>query len=177
MNNEELLQVATVGRLVGLKGELKLHIQSDFPEQFHAGAVFFSEKNVKLTIEKYNNARNTVIFKDFSSREAAQILVNTRLLTSKKDSFEHCDLMDGEFFWFDVIGATVQENGMILGIVEEIERISINDYLIVKTSSELVERKLPKLFYVPYIDRYINRFDSAEKIVYTKDAFGLLENS
>ncbi|MDX1808778.1 MAG: ribosome maturation factor RimM [Sulfurospirillaceae bacterium] len=177
MSNEELLQVAKIGRLVGLKGELKLHIQCDFPEQFHPGAAFLSEKNLKLTIEKYNSAKNTVIFEGYNSREKAAELVNKSLLTSKQDSFINCDLKEGEFFWFDMIGAQVREGDKILGSVEEIERIAINDYLLVKTSIDLVEQKLPKNFYIPYIERYIDRFDNEEKIVYTKDAYGLLENS
>jgi len=36
---ESPIEVAQVGRLVGLRGELKLHIHSDFPEQFCTGNV------------------------------------------------------------------------------------------------------------------------------------------
>ena len=36
----ELLSVAKLGRVVGLKGALKLHNLSDFKEQFKKGACF-----------------------------------------------------------------------------------------------------------------------------------------
>mgnify|MGYP000951624045 CR=1 FL=1 len=39
--NSDIVKVATIGRCVGLKGYLKLHNKSDFPEQFKKGATFF----------------------------------------------------------------------------------------------------------------------------------------
>ncbi len=175
-DNDELIQVAKIGRLVGLKGELKLNIHCDFPEQFHPRASFLTSKNFKLTISSFSPVKKTVSFEGYTSREDAARLVNLNLFTTKEDTFSECNLKDGEFFWFEVIGATLEEDG-ILGVVQEIERIGSNDYLIVKTAEDLVEKELPKLFYVPYIDRYILDFDRDKKIIYSKDALGILENS
>ena len=177
MNEENLVQVAKIGRLVGLRGELKLNIHCDFPEQFHSNASFYTDKNFKLTINSYNPTKKTVSFQDYNTREDAAKLVNINLLVSKDDSVKECNLGDGEYFWFDMMDSKLKENDKILGIVDEIERIGANDYLIIKTSDELVEQNFPKLFYVPYIDRYIIDFDKNEKIIYSKDAFGILENS
>ena len=47
--SDKLLHIATIGKAVGLHGDLKLHIKSDFPEQFVKGAKFFISK--KRTIE------------------------------------------------------------------------------------------------------------------------------
>ena len=38
---DELLEVAKIGKTIGLKGALKLHDKSDFPKQFKKGANFF----------------------------------------------------------------------------------------------------------------------------------------
>jgi 16S rRNA processing protein RimM len=177
MNNANLVQVAKIGRLVGLRGELKLNIHCDFPEQFHQGATFYTDKNFKLIIESYNQTKKTVLFKTFNNRDDSSKLVNVNLLVSKDDSQKECKLEVGEYFWFDMVGATLVENDKVLGRVDEIERIGANDYLIIKTIDELVDKNLPKLFYVPYIDRYIVDFDKDAKIIHSKDAFGILENS
>jgi len=177
MNEENLVQVAKIGRLVGLKGELKLNIHCDFPEQFHSNASFYTDKNFKLTINSYNQTKKTISFKDYNNREDAAKLVNVNLFVSKDDSVKECHLEAGEYFWFDMLGVRVVENNETLGKVDEIERIGRNDYLIIKTADKLVKQNLPKLFYVPYIDRYIIDFDKNEKIIYTKDTFGILENS
>ncbi len=175
--NNELIQVAKIGRLVGLRGELKLHIQCDFPEQFHPNATFLTDKDFKLEINTVNEAKKTVSFKGFLSRVDAAKLVNINLFVIEEESEKNCHLKEGEFFWYDIINSKIKENDKILGIVEDIERISANDYLIVKTASDLVELGLPKLFYIPYISRYIIEFRPDEKIVYTKDSYGILENS
>ena len=48
-SDSKLLHIATIGKAVGLFGDMKLHIKSDFPEQFKKGAKFFISK--KRTIE------------------------------------------------------------------------------------------------------------------------------
>ena len=89
-----------------------------------------------------------------------------------------CALKEGEFFWFDMIDANViDDNGLLLGIVEEIERIATTDYLVIQTSEALVKQGHVKQFYLPYIDRYIRLFDKEKQEIYTKDGLGILENS
>jgi len=66
----------------------------------------------------------------------------------------------------------------VLGVIGDIERIAMTDYLKVTTDKTLVAQKLPKTFYIPYIiDVYIDHFDEAQKRLYTKDAYALLEAS
>jgi len=176
-NNNALIQVAKIGRLVGLNGELKLNIHSDFPEQFHQNAIFSTDKNFKLEINIFNKTRKTVSFKGYANREDAAILVNINLFSTKENSRKECVLKKGEYFWFDMIGSILKDEATILGYVSDIERIGANDYLVIKTTEDLVEKNLSKLFYVPYIDRYIVKFDIDEKIIYSKDTLGILENS
>ena len=51
------------------------------------------------------------------------------------------------------------------------------DYLSIKTDDVLVESGLSKNFLLPYIDRYVIKADTDEKIVYTQDAKDILEAS
>ena len=179
MNNQSnLIEVAQVGRLVGLKGELKLHLQCDFPEQFKKGKTFTTQKGDTLEVFSYNSARELISFVGYQERELAAKLVNTLLYTSQEVSMKECALKEGEFFWFDMIDArVVDDNELFLGQVEEIERIATTDYLVIKTEEALFKKGLPKQFYIPYIDRYILSFDKTKKEIRTRDGLGILENS
>lgn len=179
MNNQfSLIEVAQVGRLVGLRGELKLHLQCDFPEQFKKGKKFSTQKGEELEIFSYNASRGLVSFVGYQDRDSAAKLVNSLLFTTHDDSIKECSLKEGEFFWFDIIGSSVvDQDGTNLGLVDEIERIASTDYLVVKTSQELVQKKMPPMFYLPYIARYVLSFDKENRIVHSVDGLGILENS
>ena len=176
-NTNSLIEVAQVGRLVGLKGELKLHLHCDFPEQFKKGKTFLTSKNETLEILSYNSARELVSFVGYQSREVAAKLVNTLLFTTEENSQKECHLQEGEFFWFDLIGARIIDNGQCLGVVEEIERIAHCDYLVITTDEKLVNEGQVKSFYIPYIERYVVSFDKEAKEIITQDGLGILENS
>lgn len=179
MNNQSsLIEVAQIGRLVGLKGELKLHLQCDFPEQFKKGKKFKTQKGEELEVFSYNQTRGLISFVGYQDRELASKLVNTFLLTTYENSVNECALKEGEFFWFDLIDARViDEDGTFLGKVDEIERIAATDYLVIKTDDALVKKGMAKSFYLPYIERYIITFDKMKKEILSKDALGILENS
>ncbi len=174
---ESPIEVAQIGRLVGLSGELKLHIHSDFPEQFKAGKIFTTQKNLKLEIASYNEKRGLVLFCGYESRESAGCLVNSFLLTTMEATLENCELEGDELFWFDIIGCSVKEDELLLGVVSDIERIGATDYMVIKTDKSLVDKKLSNTFFLPYIDRYVVSTNKDEKIVYVKDGLELLENS
>jgi len=177
MNKIATLEVARLGKLVGLKGELKLHIHSDFPEQFSVGKVFTTQKNLSLEVASYDVKKGLISFKDFQSRESAAKLVNSFLFTSIEQSEKDCTLEEGEFFWYEIIGMNVKEQSILLGKIQEIQRIADVDYLVVQTDINLVDQKLSKSFYIPFIERYILDVDKALEEVHVKDALALLENS
>lgn len=174
MMNE--IQVARLGKTVGLKGDLKLHNLSDFPEQFRVGATFFTPPNLTLEICAYAPSTGLVRFRGFESRESAQPLVNALLHTSKEASREACTLGEGEFFWFDLESCAVEEDGELLGFVQEIERIGGQDYLHVKSSDLHVKSGLSSFFLIPYQEHFIIKTDIKEKRIFVQHAKALLEN-
>ena len=175
MSSSNLLEVSKLGKVVGLRGELKLHLTTDFPEQFVPNKEFILNKNQKLTIESYNESRGLVKFREIHSREEAFKYVNKRLFSTIEETKEDCSLKKDEFFWFDIIGCKIVEDGEILGVVKEIEEMGSSDYLSVDTDLSL--KDLPKNFYIPYIDKYIESVDVSSKTIYTKEAKLILENS
>jgi len=168
--------IAQIGRTVGLHGDLKLNLHTDFPEQFKPGAEFGSTRG-DLKVQSYDPVRKLIRFVGYSSLESAKTLTNARLYSTLEQTREQIELKDGEYFWFDIIGSTIIEDGETLGTVEDIDRMLDIDYLSVATDLALVDAGLPVRFLLPYIPRYILRFDSATKQIHTVDARGILEAS
>lgn len=176
MNNK--VYVAKLGKAVGLKGHLRLFIDSDFPEQFKKGSTFLTNKNFQLTISEYLKDRDLVSFEGYGDMESAKKLTNTELYTTIEQTKEFCKLKDNEFFWFDLISCEVYEDNLKLGVVSDVHRFPLNDYLEVKTDSQLVEKGLPKIFLIPHIfETFIQRVDIENKKIFAINAFDILENS
>ena len=173
---EDRLPVARIGKTVGLKGDLRLNLLTNFPEQFVKGASFMSERG-DLTVAAYNPARGTIRFEGFDDVEAAKPLTNLYLYTTKEAGEKACHLDEGEYFWYQIIGLSVEEAGETLGRVKDIERLAGTDYLVVATDEKLTEAGAAKSFLIPYIDRYVDRVDRQRGVVLTHGAREILEAS
>jgi len=176
-SSNDLLHVATLGRTVGLKGDMKLNLSTDFPEQFTSGATFALDNGKEITLASYNPERELVRIQGIDTPEAAKALTNAKLFTTYEATRERCNLGEGEFFWFDLIGCSVIEGGMLLGKVQEIERIGPLDYLLVTTESSLVSKGMAATFLIPYIDRFVLNADSVAKTISVEGGMDLLEAS
>lgn len=168
--------IAQLGRTVGLWGDLKLHLHTDFPEQFKVGQTYKSDRG-NLTISEVNFTRGTIRFRGYEGVDSAKKLTNAKLYANEAQTKEHCELEEGQYFWFDVIGCEVKQGDEVLGLVEDIQRMADTDYLAIKTDDILVKSGLSKNFLLPYIERYIISVDTEEKVVHTKDAKDILEAS
>lgn len=169
-------QVAKLGKTVGLFGEMKFHLKSDFPEQFKAGAVFDSKRG-ELVIESYNPERDLIKFKGVNSLEAAKKLTNVDLFTTEEKTRQDIKLEAGQHFWFDIVGNSVIEGELLLGTVTEIERLGATDYLKVKTDESLISKKMPNSFLIPYLDNFVLEVDTETKVIKVQGAFDILEAS
>lgn len=152
--------VAKLGRTVGVQGFVRLHNLSDFPEQFECGASFF-DKNSRVLKIKARNAQS-VLFEGFESLESAKTLVNLELFQSVEKSRTSCKLNEGEFFYFDIIGLEVFENGLLLGVVKDILPAG-NDLLLIKSDESLVKKGFASEFYLPYVDFYVKSVELGAK--------------
>ncbi|MDD2265344.1 ribosome maturation factor RimM [Sulfuricurvum sp.] len=174
---QDLLHVATLGRVVGLKGDMRLNLSTDFPEQFSANTTFLLENGKEVTLTSYNPDRELVHLKGIDTPEAAKALTNAKLFTTFEATRERCNLKEGEFFWFDLLGCRVVEDESVLGKVQEIERIGPLDYLLVATDPSFVSKGLPNTFLIPYIDRFVLNADAAAKVITVEGGLDLLEAS
>lgn len=171
------IYIAKLGKTVGLQGELKIHLESDFPEQFKTGACFTTKNNITLEVLSFNEKRGTIKFKSINSIEDAKRLTNSELYTSYEDTITNCTLSDKQYFWFDMENCIIIENEQVLGKVVDVHRYPSSDYLEIKTDVLLEDIGLTKTFMLPYIDLYILNVDIKKKIILVKDALAILENS
>jgi len=170
---KESALIAQIGRTIGLWGDLKFHLHTDFPEQFKIGNTYKTNRG-DLTISDINAKRGTIRFIGHESIDSAKKLTNIKIFANEVETRDNCDLKKGQYFWFDIMGCVVKQNDEILGIVTDIQRMGDTDYLAVKTDTTLVESGLTKNFLLPYIERYIVDTDMQLKIVYTQDAKDIL---
>ena len=168
--------VAQVGKTNGLYGDLKLHLHTDFPEQFKIGYSYETSSGL-LEISRINLKRGLIAFKGYDGIDYAKKLINTKIYASLEETKERCRLKEGEYFWFDIEGCSVFESGERLGQVTEVQRMADVNYLFIETDSKLVEEGFTKSFLIPYIERYVVKADIEAKSIATVDAKELLEAS
>ena len=176
-SKEQLLHIATIGKTVGIKGDMKFHDKSDFAQQFKKGATFLSSLKQNITLSEVNHDRGLIKIAGINTVEDAKKYTNVKLYTTYEETRKNCHLEDGEYFWFDIEGCEVFEDEKLLGIVEEVERFTISNYLNVKTNAKLVESGLAKSFLIPYHKPFILTTDIGKKIITVSGAMDILEAS
>ncbi len=176
MHKSKDFLVAQFGRAVGLKGELKLNLHTDFPEQFFKGRVLRTQRG-NLEIEHYNPKRGLVKIVGINTPEDAKKLTNAKIYSSQDETREYCKLEEGQYFWFDLIGCSVLEDEELLGEVKEISRLPQGDYFVIETNPALVEQGSAKSFMLPYLPNFIKSVDIDSKVIQAVGAKDILEAS
>lgn len=177
---EKKLEVAKLGRPVGLSGEQRLIILSDFPEQLEDLETIWvgqGRQFEEMAVEYVDTEQGVIKFSQLNSREEAKRYTNRTLYVSEEATREQCDLQEGEYFWFEVVGCEIVENDSVLGTIKEIQRIGAVDYFLVQTDSQWVDKGMVKSFLIPYVDRYVANVDLEAKKVLSTDALDILEAS
>lgn len=170
------VDVAKLGRAVGLKGEMKIHLLSDFPEQFKKGARFRAADN-DFIVEYYDAKRGVIKFLGINTPEDAKKFTNMIISTTIEETKKSCQLNEGEYFWFDIIGCEIEEDGEKLGIVKDIYRYPSSDYLFVLTDEKLLKKGKPKNFLLPFIEKFIKDVDIDKKKIIADGAKDILDAS
>ncbi len=177
LKENKLLHIATIGKTVGIKGDMKFHIKCDFPEQFKKNSSFLINKKDKITLTDVDLDKGLVKINGLQNPEDCKKFTNAKLFTTYEQTRKDCHLEDGENFWFDIEDCKVYENETLLGVVKEIERLTLHDYLSVATDVVLVDKGLPKSFLIPYILPFKVDIDVDKKIIHVHGAMDILEAS
>jgi 16S rRNA processing protein RimM len=156
---------------------MKLHIKSDFPEQFVKGALFLINQKEKITLSDVNLERGLVKINGITNPEDAKKFTNAKLYTTYEETRKNCKLAKDEYFFFDLEDCEVYEDGKRLGKVHEVQRINITNYLSIVTDEALVKEGFAKSFLVPFIVPFKADVDIEKKSITLHGAMDILEAS
>ena len=133
---EEMVVVGRLGRPHGLRGEVLILPETDFPElRFAPGATLHALRNgavVVLEIEhaRVHAGRPLVAFRGLGTIEDVEALGRGDL---KIPEAALAPLPDGEYYWYQYVGAPVQtEAGDVVGSVVRVEPTGGSGVLIVQ---------------------------------------------
>ncbi|KQX69271.1 ribosome maturation factor RimM [Paenibacillus sp. Root444D2] len=168
-------KLVTVGRIVnshGIRGELKVVPETDFPERFDKGNALIivdsQNKQTPVTVQTSRLHKNMFIlqFDQFSNINEVEKFKGSLLKIEAKDQQP---LEEGEYYYHEIIGCkVVTEEGQELGLVSEVLTPGANDVWVVS---------LPKgkQLLLPVIDDVILDVDIANKTIRIHLMEGLME--
>lgn len=178
MDRNDFIAVGKIVKPIGLKGNLKVFLLTDFPERFRNlkelylfdenGNVFFKNEltgNYKFKISECSvNAKFVNLkFEGYSSIEETRELINLFTLIEEKDKIK---ISKDDFYYYEMIGLNVFDKGKLIG-----EVIAIEDY----GSGDLFRiRCEDKEIYVPFRKEFIKKIDIGNKRIDTELIDGFL---
>ncbi|HZG58685.1 ribosome maturation factor RimM [Paenibacillus sp.] len=170
----KLLTVGKVANTHGIRGELKVWPETDFPEQrFKAGnelLLVSPDESVSkpLVVAAARPQKNVYLvkFKEFDDINQVEPYKGWSLKVSAE---QRAKLDRDEFYFHDIIGCAVKtEEGEDVGVVTDILRPGANDVWVVKRTNG-------KSAYLPYIADVVVGVDVPAKLVTIRLMEGLLE--
>ncbi|OTN86579.1 ribosome maturation factor RimM [Enterococcus sp. 7E2_DIV0204] len=170
----EYLNVGKIVNTQGLKGEVRVISQTDFPElRYKKGTVLtlFQEKKapIELTIQSHRKHKNfdIVTFENHSSINDVEKYRDGILKVSKE---KLTDLPENEFYYHQIIGLTVvDEHDKELGKIKEILSPGANDVWV-------VQRPKKKDALIPYIESVVKSIDLENNVVHVEIPEGLIDD-
>lgn len=167
----------TVGKIVnthGIRGELKIVLQTDFPEErFAKGSklVFFNPgqgNTLPVTVESSRFHKNMAIVQFQGYNDINEVEKYKGWLLKVEEQYLS-ELEDEEFYYHEVIGCRVfTEDGEELGKISDVLSPGANDVWV-------VERSAGKPLLLPYIDEVVLSVDVEQKRVTVHLMEGLLD--
>lgn len=165
----------TIGKIVnthGIRGELKIVSETDFPERFDAGneliIVDLQNHQTKVKIQSSRLHKNMYIVK-FEKYDNINDVEKYKGSLLKIEAKYQEPLEEGEYYYHEIIGCRViTEEGEELGSITEILTPGANDVWV-------VSRPKNKQLLLPVIDDVILEVDVGSKVVKIHLMEGLLE--
>ena len=156
---------------------MKLHLFTDFPEQFKNNTSFFINTHDRLTLREVNLERGLIKVDGVFTPEDAKKFTNKKLYATIEETRQNCKLPDGEYFWFDLVGSSIIEEDIELGKVVDIDRINSFNYPKIQTDEELVKKGFAKTFLLPHNKPFTIKTDIDSKRITVIGAMDILEAS
>jgi 16S rRNA processing protein RimM len=170
---EDLIAVARVAKVRGIRGEVAADLLTDFPERFDGLeeliSVNASGERTTLSIEKswLHGGRVILKFAGYDSPEAARALVGRELAVPETDAVE---LEEDEFYDWELVDCRVETiDKRELGSVREVLHTGAAPVLVVR--DETAERE----HLIPLAESICVEIDTEAKLIRVDPPEGLLE--
>ncbi len=173
-----IMEWYNVGKIVnthGIRGEVRVISQTDFPEERYVVGQQLGlfkkgeEKPLLLTIASSRQHKNFILL-SFEGYPTINDVESFRdgLLKVNEQQLEEDKLQDNEFYYHEIVGCTVyDQQGNEIGKVKEIFETAANDVWTVKGLDG-------KDHYIPVVDEFIKEIDIDEKKIVIEVIEGLL---
>ena len=148
----------TVGRILsphGVRGDVKVHPLTDFPERFQSGAILWlTGRPVRVERSRWQGRIVVIKLEGIDSRETVAALRDEELMVPEPAELQE----EGVFYHHDILGMTVRDlEGNELGSVTDIFSTGSNDvYVIEGERGQLL---------LPALDDVVHNVDVAGKIM------------
>ncbi|MGP9025404.1 ribosome maturation factor RimM [Candidatus Enterococcus leclercqii] len=170
----EFLNVGKIVNTQGIRGEVRVISQTDFPEErYRKGQrlTLFRENKapLELTVAGHRKHKNfdLLTFEGYPTINDVEPLRDGILKVSKDELSE---LTENEYYYHEIIGLTViDEQARELGKIKEILSPGANDVWV-------VQRKGKKDALIPYIESVVKQIDLDKGEVHIEIPEGLLDD-
>ena len=162
------LEFITIGRILtplGVKGKLKVKIETDFPQRFtHGAKVYIDRQPVTLDSARWHSGKLVIKLDTIDSREDAQKLQGKTMEIRRSQVHS---LPEGQYYYFQLIGLEVRTTqGECLGNITEILTTESNDNYVVRgTKGEIL---------IPAIEDVVKSVDLDKGCLVIEPIAGLL---
>jgi len=166
----DLLTIAVILSPVGLKGEVKCSLMTDFPDRFsrlRRVMVGVGEGRSPYEIARVRLASHFVFitFKEVTSREQADLLRGGEIQIAEE---ERVALPANHYFRYEIVGLNVYlEGDVLLGKIDSILETGGNDVYVVKSSD--------KEYLIPALKSVVKKIDIVKNEMIICPMEGLLD--
>lgn len=175
MTKKNFLVVGKIVNTQGIKGEVRVIANTDFPEnRFRKTALLYIQTKtteVPVVIEKARQHKNFQIlkFENLDDINAVECYKGATLLIDAADRPED-ELAEDEFYYKDIIGLSVveAETKITYGTVKEIMSLGPNDVWVIQTPAH-------KEILMPYLKSVVQKVDLEAKTAYVEMPEGLID--
>jgi 16S rRNA processing protein RimM len=171
LNWDEMAVVGRIARVHGLRGQMILNLESDFPEaRFHPGAELFVMRDagvepLTLTSVRFHGKRPVIGVAGIETIDAAEGLTGLEL---RVPADQLASLPVGMYYRHDLVGCRVEtRRGDLVGIVREVEGTLQGSRLVVAAEGGDV--------LIPLVSAICTGIDPVAKRIVVDPPEGLLE--
>jgi len=168
---DEFFQIAKIVSSYGIKGFVKIVLQSDFPDKFfqlkEVFIDFFGQKKLFL-IEDMKKIGNdfAIKFKKFDSIDDTDVLIGKEIYLKEEEMIQTEKFV---FYIHDLIGSEVYRNGKLFGKIVDVMLLPSNDVYV-------IENVNGKEILIPALKELILNFDKEKKVMILKPGESLFED-